>query len=201
MSASKRQAITTLQYVAADMGLDVRRRWFGAPTAEGRFNGVQLRVEVLDSRSGDQAPVAPATATTDDDGEPESEQPPADDRWRVGAWSHHDDLQCGFRITRIAQAVEPEGDLVRVDTGDATFDEMVHVVAIRPGRAELFLDEPTRGLILSFFDSGVEATIGDERIDIVPQLTARALTSRLRNAARMSRLLGERRAEIDLETD
>ena len=54
----------------------------------------------------------------------------------------------------------------------------------------------TRGVIKAFFASGVEALITDTEIAINPQLTARALTSRLRNAVRMSRLLETRGREL-----
>lgn len=207
---TKRQAATTLQYVAADLGLDVHKRLFGPPTADGRHSGVRLTVELTEDAGWmTPAPAEPdesagrAGASQSDDGDrledveqPHEVLPSANGSWRVAASSHHDHLGCGFKMMRPVDGGDARGVEARVETGDDVFDRVVHVVAVAPERARVVLDKPTRQLILAFFESGVEACITDTEIQIMPQVTARALSSRLRNAAQMSRLLKQRLAQI-----
>ncbi len=207
---TKRQAATTLRYVAADLGLDVHKPLFGPPTADGRHSGVRLTVELTqdagwmtpapsDSDERDETDrngEADDVAVLEDVEQPPEVAPPANGSWRVAASSHHDHLGCGFKMMRPVDGGDAMGVEARVETGDDVFDRVVHVVAVAPERARVVLDEPTRKLILAFFESGVEACITDTEIQIMPQVTARALSSRLRNAARMSRLLKQRLVQI-----
>lgn len=175
---SKRNAMTTLCYVAADLGLDVRGRFVRRSHAEGRFNGVDILVELVPDETG-------AEGSGGRNG-----------GWLVRANSSHRDLGAGIRIERaeLPPAERDQDNLVLTD--DAEFDALVHVRAEDRNHAHRMLGSGTRAVIQAFFESGVDATITDTTIDITPQATARALSSRLRNAARMSRLLEERIAEM-----
>jgi hypothetical protein len=177
MVISKRNAITTLCYVAADLGLDVRGRFGRRSHAEGRFNGVDILVELV-----------PASAESDGAG--------GRSGWLVRANSSHRDLGGGIRIERAKVPPDEREQENLVLTDDDEFDAVVHVSAEDRNHAHRMLGSGTRTVIQAFFESGVEATITDRTIDIAPQATARALSSRLRNAARMSRLLEQRIAEL-----
>jgi hypothetical protein len=185
VSMSKRRATTTLKYVAADLGLNVTGIWPGTKRAHGRYLGIELGVTL----TSDGRPSA-------DDREKDNAAGLADDWWMLAATTTHTDLGCGFAISGPARVSIPLESGAPISTGDAGFDATVALRVADRDQALTFLDEPTRGVIKAFFESGIEALITDTQILINPQLTARALASRLRNGARMSRLLQTRLAAL-----
>ncbi len=178
---SKRRATTTLHYVAADLGLDVTGFWPGSKRAHGQYRGVEIEVVLTDQGR-------PSAA----DRERGNASGLAGDWWMLQATTTHADLGCGFAISGPERVRVPKAGGSIVITGDAEFDDLVATRATDVSGAVEFLDEATRRVVRSFFESGVEALITDTAIIINPQLTSRALTSRLRNAAQMSRYLETR---------
>lgn len=184
-----------MQFVAADLGLKMKGGTFRRSRAEGRFDGVDITLTL------ESAPL-PVRPTPDAETADPTRSPVAADLshehsdWTLRAASHHRDIGAGWSITASAGRGHSDAEAEVLVTNDRDFDDTVTVHAASPDHARRVLTADVREVVLTLFESGVEAEIRDEEIVLQPREGARALASRLRDAAHTSRMLEERLAEL-----
>ncbi|MCB0994074.1 MAG: hypothetical protein KDB21_03205 [Acidimicrobiales bacterium] len=193
----KPAAKARLRDIAAELGIELRRRWFVVSSAEGLVEGSQV-VARLDNRPQGVGEGWVATYDSLHD-RVRNRYGVIDDRsgWGVSVESQHRALGAGVRILPTSTPPGERDDRHLLLTGDDSFDAGIKVTTTNPDRARQLLDHATRATIADFFDAGTWAIVEDERIRLTTDLPVRAAASQIRNAAIMSAVLSARVAELD----
>ena len=200
-SNSKRAATGRLKQLARELGLTTSGGLFRQTSAAGEVDGSNVTLELTQDRQaigegrvymhggpgyfGDQFGLR---AT---DGVQRGEA-----QWGTAVRTTHDSLGCDITIVPSNEAPEERaGDRI-VLTGDDAFDSAIKVQATDANRALALLDEEIRATLVAFYEAGSWAVIKDDEIQLASALPVRALAPHVRNAAKMSRVLGARSAEL-----
>ena len=189
---------STVQQIGSELRLDVTGGLFREKRAAGRVEGVDVEVTIGSSADaiGYGRTVEWGHSGYGSQGRTVDRVLRGEPKHTVHARTRHPDLAAGLFVVATQTPVAERDQARLVLTGDAVFDAAILVTAVDPRRAQLILDNATQSTILAFYESGADAVITDEKIEVQPNTSARVLAPQIRNAARMSRALTERAGEI-----
>ena len=194
----KRALYATIDQIGTELGLDVTGGLFRDKRAAGRVEGVEVEVTIGSSadaigygRTVEWGRTGPGNYGRSVDRVLRDEP-----KYALHARTHHPDLGAGLFVVATETPIADRDKARLVLTGDSVFDAAMLVTAVDEDRAQLVLDNATQSTILAFYESGADALITDDRVEVQPNTSARVLTPQIRNAARMSRALSERAGEI-----